>query len=201
MHSFLPRGLIAAALATATLLAPVATVHACSCAAFGTTADAVAAADLAFVGTVAGTAPGGEDPMMGVPLVRYAFEVERASQVTPAVVEVAALDDGGGPSCGFTFGVGERWLVVATSEGGSLRSNLCSGNVPVEGIGEAEMADLVALLPVEPEPTSPPPAAAPAASPSGAGAGMPLLAVLVGLAATGALIAVMVPALRRGGSR
>ena len=138
--------------------------------------------------------------MMGVPLVRYAFEVERASQVTPAVVEVAALDDGGGASCGFTFGVGERWLVVATSEGGSLRSNLCSGNVPVEGIGEAEIADLVDLLPVEPEPTSPPPAAAPAASPSG-GAGMPLLAVLVGLAATGALIAVMVPALRRGRPR
>lgn len=161
--------------------------------------DAVEFADLAFVGTVAETAPGGQDPVMGVPLVRYAFEVERASEPTGPVVEVAALDDGGGASCGFTFGVGERWFVAATSEDGVLRSHLCSGNIPMEGMDAAQMAQLVELLPMEPSPATPAPASAPSASADQPGIGMPVLAAVIGLSAAGALAFVLM-SLRRGRS-
>lgn len=197
MRRFVVRGLIAAALTVATLAAPVATVHACSCVGL-TTPEAVEAADLAFVGTVADSIVTGQDPMLGVPLVRYAFEVERASQPTGSLVEVAAHDDGGGASCGFSFGVGERWLVAAHSEGGDLRSTLCSGNQMLADIGDAEMAQLIELLPMEPVPATPRPEPAPAAAASNAGVEAPILAGLVGLAAAVALAAVMVVALRRG---
>lgn len=199
MRRFLVRGLIAAALTVATLAAPVASVHACSCAGV-TTPDAVEAADLAFVGTVADSIVTGQDPMLGVPLVRYAFEVERASQQTGPLVEVAAHDDGGGASCGFTFGVGERWFVVAQSEGGALRSTLCSGNQMLADIGDAEMAQLIELLPMEPVAATPGPEPAPAASASDAGVDPPIMAAVIGLAAAVALAAVMVVAFRRGRS-
>lgn len=200
MHQFLVRGLVAAALAVAIIAAPVATVHACSC---GTLepAAAIEFADLAFVGTVAASAQVGRDPVMGGPLVRYAFEVERASRATGPIVEVAAHDDGGG-SCGFTFGVGERWFVVATREDGSLRSNLCSGNLLIEGMSDAEATDLVELLPMEPVPPTLGPTAAPPGSPAppaDANVAMPIsAALLIGLAAAAALALVMVLALRRG---
>jgi len=197
MHGFLLRGLVAAALAVATLAVPVASVHACSCMGF-TTADAVEAADLAFVGTVAATAPGGQDPMMGVPLVRYAFDVERASQQIGPVVEVSAHDDGGGASCGFTFGVGERWFVAAMSEGGGLRSNLCSGNLMLADIGDAEMAKLIELLPEQPVAATDSPPTAPPASPTDGNVATPIAAaLLIGLAAAAALAVVLLMAFRR----
>lgn len=202
MHQFLVRGLVAAALAVAIIAAPVATVHACSCATLEPgAAAAIEFADLAFVGTVAASAQVGRDPAMGGPLVRYAFEVERASRATGPIVEVAAHDDGGG-SCGFTFGVGERWFVVATREDGSLRSNLCSGNLLIEGMSDAEATDLGELLPMEPVPQTLGPTAAPPGSPAppaDANVAMPIsAALLIGLGAAAALALVMVLALRRG---
>lgn len=197
MHGFLSRGLVAAAFAVAILAVPVVSVHACSCMGF-TTADAVEAADLAFVGTVAATAPGGQDPMMGVPVVRYAFDIERASQETGPVVEVSAHDDGGGASCGFTFGVGQRWFVAAMSEGGGLRSNLCSGNVMLADIGDAEMAELIELLPEQPVAATDAPPTAPRASPTDANVATPIAAaLLIGLAAAVALGVVLWMAFRR----
>jgi hypothetical protein len=185
------RGMAAAALAVAMLAAPAATVHACSCVG-SSTADAVEFATIAFVGTVAERAPGGQDPMLGAPLVRYAFAVERASKATGPIVEVVSHDDPGGSSCGFSFGAGERWFVVAMAQDGMLRTSLCSGNLPIEGIGDADMAELVGLLPVEP---------VPAEQPSGdAGISIPaplLVALLVvGILATGSAWA-----FRRGRAR
>lgn len=201
MHGFLLRGLVAAALAVVTIAVPVASVHACSCMGF-TTADAVEAADLAFIGTVAATAPGGQDPMMGVPVVRYAFDVERASQEIGPVVEVSAHDDGGGASCGFTFAVGQRWFVAAMSEGGGLRSNLCSGNVMLADIGDADMAELIELLPEQPvaatDAATDAPPTAPPASPADANVATPIAAaLLIGLAAAAALGVVLLMAFRR----
>ena len=211
MHGFLSRGLIAAALALATVAVPIATVHACSCIEMQPAA-AVEFADVAFVGTVADAEPGGQDPMMGAPLVRYAFEVERASEEIGPVIEVVALDDGGGASCGFTFGPGERWFVAAMSEGGSLQSNLCSGNLKLTGMSDAQIADLLELLPMEPVGATPQPTTAPPAAPAASAApapvtptattvAMPIVAALVvGIAAAGALGLVLVLALRRGRS-
>lgn len=195
MRRLLVRSTIAAALAVSTLAAPLASVHACSCVAFST-AEAVEAADLAFVGTVADAAPGGQDPAMGMALVRYAFEIERASEQVGPMVEVVSHDDPGGASCGFAFGVGERWFVASASEGGLLRTNLCSGNRLVDDLGPAEADELVTLLPVEPVAVSPDPDPAPA-SPSATGIdGAVIAAVLVGLAAAAALAVVVVAAFR-----
>lgn len=183
--------MVAAGLAVAMLGAPAATVHACSCVGFST-AEAVDFATIAFVGTVADRAPGGQDPMLGAPLVRYAFAVERASKATGPIVEVVSHDDPGGSSCGFSFGHGERWFVAATAEDGVLRTSLCSGNAPIEGLGDADMAELVGLLPVEPVPGDLPSADAGLSIPA------PLLVALIGV---GVLAAGSAWAFRRGRAR
>lgn len=185
------RGVVAAGLAIATLAAPAATVHACSCVGFST-AEAVEFATIAFVGTVAERGPGGQDPMLGAPLVRYAFAVERASKATGPIVEVVSHDDPGGASCGFSFGEGERWFVAATAQDGLLRTSLCSGNAPIEGLGDADVAELVELLPVEPSPADPPSGGAGLSIPA------PLLVALIGV---GVLAAGSAWAFRRGRAR
>jgi hypothetical protein len=185
------RGMVAAGLAIATLAAPAATVQACSCVGFST-AEAVEFATIAFVGTVAERAPGGQDPMLGAPLVRYAFAVERASKASGPIVEVVSHDDPGGASCGFSFGHGERWFVAATAQDGLLRTSLCSGNVPIEGLGDADMAELVGLLPVEPVPADLPSGDAGLSIPA------PLLVTLIGVAVLAAGSAL---AFRRGRAR
>jgi hypothetical protein len=185
------RGMVAAGLAIATLAAPAATVQACSCVGFST-AEAVEFATIAFVGTVAERAPGGQDPMLGAPLVRYAFAVERASKASGPIVEVVSHDDPGGASCGFSFGHGERWFVAATAQDGLLRTSLCSGNAPIEGLGDADMAELVGLLPVEPVPADLPSGDAGLSIPA------PLLVTLIGVAVLAAGSAL---AFRRGRAR
>lgn len=186
------RGLVVAiGLVAGLTAAPVATVNACSCVGFSA-AEAVQFADLAFVGTVADAAPGGQDEVMGAQLVRYAFAVERASKTTGPIVEVVSHDDPGGASCGFSFGRGERWFVAATAEDGVLRSNLCSGNLPLEGLGDVEMAELVELLPIEPVPGDPPNGGAGLSIPT------PLLVAVIGV---GVLAAGSALAFRRGRAR
>jgi len=181
------RGLAAAALAVTMLAAPIATVSACSCVGFSL-ADSVDSADIAFIGTVVDSAPAGQDALMGVPLVRYAFELERASEASGPIVEVAAHDDGGGASCGFSFGDGERWFVAAATQDGVLRTTLCSGNRPAGDLAADEMAALVELLPVEP---------APADEPRGdAGFSIPA-PLLVALAGAGIVVAAAAWAFRR----
>ena len=183
MHRLLLRSAVATSLAIAILAAPAATVHACSCAQLSG-AESVEFGDLAFIGTVTNAAPGGQDDMMGAPLVHYAFEVERASQETGPAVEVVSHDDPGGASCGFSFGVGERWFVAAATEGDLLRTNLCSGNRLADELDDAEMTALVKLLPIEPVPGEEPGGAAGFSIP------VPLLAAIVGvglLAAASAL--------------
>ena len=190
MRRFL-RGIVAVGLAITMLAAPAATVHACSCVGFST-AEAVEFATIAFVGTVAERAPGGQDPMLGAPLVRYAFAVERASKATGPIVEVVSHDDPGGASCGFSFGEGERWFVAATAQDGLLRTSLCSGNMPIEGLGDAEVTELVARLPIEPSPAEVPSGDARLSIPA------PLVVALIGV---GVLAAGSAWAFRRGRAR
>jgi hypothetical protein len=196
MQRSLSRGLIAAALLIAMLAAPVASVHACSCVGMDV-ATAIEVADLAIVGTVADAVPGGQDPNLGMTLVRYAFEVERASEPTGPIVEVSSHDDDMGASCGFSFGVGEQWLVAATTDAGTLRTTLCSGNLLVEEMGGAQLEEVAGLLPFEPTSDAPTPAPARVPAPTVGGVEFPLAAaVVIGLAASVALALVLTIAMR-----
>ncbi|HEX2221628.1 MAG TPA: hypothetical protein VHK06_03815 [Candidatus Limnocylindria bacterium] len=107
---------------------------ACSCAAM-TPDQALAASDAAFVGAVieAPPAPGPGAPLVDPPFEEtapFAFEVEGVAKgdvTQPAVV----LGSFNGAACGMSFAPGERWLVFATAEGGSLTTNLCAGSIPL----------------------------------------------------------------------
>lgn len=146
------RLLLAVVVALGLSAIPIATVQACSCAMPGSPAETVATADLAFVGTVVDTAPApaAADGFGG--MVRYAFEVERASAPTDATVEVRAVGGDGGASCGIEFGLGERWFVAAHRDAGSLQTNLCSGNLVADGMSAAELERLADVLSVVPAP-------------------------------------------------
>ena len=146
------RLLLAAGLALGLSTVPIATVQACSCAMPGSPAETAAAADLAFIGTVVDTAPAPAEAEGVGGMVRYAFEVERASAATDAVVEVRAIGGDGGASCGIEFGLGERWFVAADGDAGTLQTNLCSGNLVADGMAEAELERLADALPVVPAP-------------------------------------------------
>lgn len=181
------RLLLGGALAFGLSLVPIATVQACSCAMPGSPAETVAASDLAFVGTVVDVAPAPAGANGGGQLVRYAWEVERASAPTAAIVEVRALGGDGGAACGMTFGLGERWFVAAYRDGEALQTGLCSGNLSIEGMGAADLDAVTAALPVEPAPD-------PDSSPveEAEADRLPLLPAAIGAAAALAIAAVLV---------
>lgn len=187
-----PRLFAALSLAFALTAVPIASVQACSCGMLGGPADIIATSDLAFVGTVASADQKGNDPAGFGQMIRYAFLVERASApIDGSVVHVDALGGDGGASCGFTFGMGERWLVDARlADDGSLMTGLCSGNAMIEQMGEAELAAVVELLPVTPDPD--------ADGPEGGTIDVPMPVIFGGLAVAG-LVAVSLIAFRRGG--
>ena len=97
------RVLAALVLAIGLSAVPLSIARACSCMDPGGPAEIIEAAELAFIGTVVNGGRRGDGPFgPGAPMVRYAFDVERASApISSDVVHVEALDDGGGASCGF----------------------------------------------------------------------------------------------------
>lgn len=182
------RLLIACAMALGLTSVPLVAALACSCAMPAGPAETAAAAHLAFVGTVVDAAAAPKDPDGFGQVVRYAFKVERTSvPIDGDTVEVRALGGDGGASCGFTFGEGERWFVAAHRQEGALETNLCSGNVLVESMSDAELARLMSALPVA---SSEAPPAEESAFPIPG-------AVLVGAAAVAGLAAVTFLAFRR----
>ncbi len=187
------------ALAILTLLigvfvTPLNPAYACSCATPGAPADVIATAEVAFLGSVVATAPGGGDPNGLGPMVRYAFAVERASVPTDGVLEVEAIGGDGGASCGFTFSEGERWFVAAYGDGGTLQTNLCSGNVLVETMAAGELERVRQLLPEAPVAVSDPAA-------EGTGLTGSFLPVAVAILSVVALGGLMVLAFGRSGAR
>ncbi len=148
------RVLAALVLAIGLSAVPLSIARACSCMDPGGPAQIIEAAELAFIGTVVNAEEVGDGPFgPGAPMVRYAFDVERASApISSDVVHVEALDDGGGASCGFTFGVGERWFVSAAAAPGdaALTTWLCNGNIRMDQLGADGADEVLALLPVEP---------------------------------------------------
>jgi hypothetical protein len=183
------RTLLGVTLALLPAAVPFRQVAACSCAGAGTPEQVVSGAELAFIGTVVDTAPGGPSDFGGSN-VRYAFEVEQASVPTAHVVVIQALDDGGGASCGMTFGIGERWLVTAYRQGAELETNLCSTNQRTEEMAAPDLVAYTRLLPNVPEEVDPAPGAA------GADISIPAATAIVVLSALG-LGAVVLLVLRR----
>lgn len=165
---------------------------ACSCMTLGVD-EAAAVADAVFAGTVVNHVPvGAETGPLGamaatvpapMPLGQmvYTFAVEGVAKgEVPAQVEVLAGGDGA--SCGFSFGMNERWLVFTTWDGAMHSTGLCSGNVALEQGADAPLP-LTAPSELAEEPAS-----APAPIP------MPVLIVLGTVAA---VLAVSVLAFRR----
>ena len=180
------RTLLVLALALVATAVPIRQVAACSCMAFGSPEELVAAHEVTFIGTVVDTAPG-EGGGIGGRNVLYAFDVERASEATDAVLAVQAVDDDGGASCGFAFGVGERWLVAAYRQGAQLETSLCSGNQLAGDMAADELATYADLLPnVPPEPADP------ANEPAGqSDVSIPVAVALGGLAVLGLAAAML----------
>jgi len=174
------RILTALAVASALLAVPIATVNACSCVGF-TVQEAVAAADIAFVGTL--TATSAEPDPNSMEPITWRFDVERANrEVSGAKIDISAPVDSGA-NCGVSFGIGERWLVLASRIEGSLTSSSCAGNVPMSA-ADPQLAAFVeeAMAPV----STPPPAAAPEAAPSASS--LPLIPIGIGLAVVAVVV-------------
>ncbi|MBA2264053.1 MAG: hypothetical protein H0W10_05280 [Chloroflexi bacterium] len=124
-------------------MAVPARVAACSCME-RTLADAIREADVAFVGTLAGTdqpIPAAMQP--GKSEIVWSWDVERSREAlsTTRIDLVAWPDDGA--NCGVSFGVGEKWLVIAHNSEGRLTSSSCSMNQRMDGI-EPEVEEQVA---------------------------------------------------------
>lgn len=149
---------MALALWIGTLTMPLATVQACSCAGFPTVLEGVRAAvadgRVALIGSIVDAAPAPPEPKGFGPMVRYAVAVERASAPVASLLEVQTLDDGGGAACGIGFTIGERWVIVADGANGVLHTDLCSGNVPTDGLAAAEEAAIADALPFVPDATT-----------------------------------------------
>ena len=123
-------------LAVAASAAPTGTAVACSCG-FSGYADAIAAADVAFIGTVvAEHEPNGFDELM--PEAIYAFEVARAKAPMESPYELSVVF-GDGANCGFDMSIGEEYVVIASAWEGHLTTNLCNGTALTEHLDPGEL--------------------------------------------------------------
>ena len=163
-------------LVLAMAVAVPARVAACSCME-QTLAEAVRGADVAFVGTLAGTdrpIPAAMQP--GMEEIVWSWDVERSRDGTESPqIQLAAWPDDGA-NCGVSFGLGERWLVIAHQSEGRLSSSSCSMNQLMDGSQpdvEAQIADMVTIV----SPTAAGETAAQSSSPS-----LPVLLVMGAIA-------------------
>jgi hypothetical protein len=115
-------GLLAGMLAVAWLFVPVERAWACSCAG---APDEVhyEQATAVFIGTAVER----RDPREGPATLRWTFAVESVSKGDAAPRQVV-LTPAGGNICEFTFTIGERYQVYASTDAGELWTGLCSGN-------------------------------------------------------------------------
>ena len=122
--------LIGFGLMLATIFIPEQKAYACSCASRGSLEKLENYAAV-FTGTVVGK--GGKKRFAHDTSRKYTFQVDTAWKgVSDSRATVYSLD-GGEASCGYSFAKGKRYLVFTYEEQGSLKTNLCSGNLQVEG--------------------------------------------------------------------
>jgi hypothetical protein len=182
MTSRLWRALAALALVLGVSAVPIATVMACDCM-FTELPDAVRDADVAFVGTLAGSSEAAPAIDRGLPPEQtWTWTVERSRDPIDATrVDVVAWEDDGA-NCGVSFATNERWLVLGYLEDGRLLTNSCMRNQRLDGSdpdGEAIIASLI-TAPVE---SSPSEAGIQVPAPVLVATGMALALVVVGAVA------------------
>ena len=138
--------------------APIGSALACSCG-FPGYADAIAAADVAFIGTVvAEEEPAGFDGGRPMPQAMYAFDVSRSKGPMESPYELSVAF-GNGANCGFDMSVGEEYVVIASEWEGNLATNLCSGTALTQHIDPGELNRIEDALAVrEPGEVAPSPA-------------------------------------------
>ena len=140
---------LAIAFALAVTTVPISRVAACSCG-FPGYQEAIAAADVAFIGTIVAKGeppPFGGDPMQTAPHA-LAVKLSKTQMPSPFELEVAA---GGGASCGLDMSVGEEWVVIASEWEGRLMTDLCNGSTLAADLDPGELARIEgALSPNEP---------------------------------------------------
>jgi hypothetical protein len=140
-------------------------------------------ADAAFVGSVVGEQAVDERTTLQTFRVRSVYKGELGSTVQV----IAPLGSGGGSSCGILFGPGEVAVIlhrIRDGQGSEWTTDVCS------------RITIVQLTRVAPRPTSPPPTPSPTptlapAPASGSDAGLGWSAVLIGLLAGVAAIALV----------
>lgn len=138
--------LVAFVVALAAAAAPSGVVLACSCA-FPGYIEAIASADVAFIGTVVGEEePAGFDerPM---PEARYAFSIARSKAPMTSPFELGVVF-GNGANCGFDMSLGEEYVVIASVWEGRLMSNLCHGTTLTESLEEVDLLAIEGALPI-----------------------------------------------------
>jgi hypothetical protein len=170
-------------------LVPIRQVTACDCA-VRELPEAIAEAEVAIIGTLAGAGGAAAVPGMAAEPTEYVWSIERARDPMSAVtLSVAAWPDDGA-NCGISFAADERWLILASQSEGRLETNGCMSNIrldeaPPEIVG---MVESQVAVPVDPR-----------ASEAERG-GPPPLPILVALGALVVMTAVSVLAFRRAGS-
>lgn len=127
--------------------APTGVALACSCG-FPGYADAIAGADVAFIGTVvAENEPDGFGGGRAMPQAMYAFDVARSKAPMESPYELS-VTFGDGANCGFDMSVGEEYVVIASEWEGTLTTNLCDGTALTEHIDPGELGRIEHALAV-----------------------------------------------------
>lgn len=140
------RLLLAVGLAIGVVALPIERAAACSCLEVELP-DAIRSADVAVVARLTErSGPSGDEPMVEELNWTWTVERTRAPIEGDRLTVTAAPEDGA--NCGVTFGIGERWLLLATLHGGRLDTNGCMRNQRMDGSdpeSEALISELVPL--------------------------------------------------------
>ena len=166
------RPLLAVTAAIALTAVPTVSVMACSC--METSVEqAVAEADLAIVGTLVAV----QEPPAGALDQPMAMEWSIERSRDPLDVDRATIIGwpDNGANCGVSFGVGDRWLVLASMTDAGLETHGCLPNRPIAADDPESAAIIEAMTPVGASAT-------PEAAESGPEVPLPLLAGGVALA-------------------
>lgn len=174
MHPSALRLVQAAILALGVASIPLTTVSACSCA-MQELPDAIASAEVAVVGTVESVEPVADMDFGDGLLTTWTVTGSR-DPIGTASLAIHSVKDSGA-NCGISFGVDERWLVLAYQGERGLETNGCMMNRRLDGGDvetEALIAEAMTPVTVTTEPEEP---------------GLAIPVAIIGLAAAGLLVA------------
>jgi len=122
--------------------------YACSCLSANSPLHSLEGSDAVFLGKVTNTEgiPRGDEEFVGADDVMITFEVSKVWKGPPSktLVVVTALE---GATCGLgrSFMIGEEYIVYASSEGGELRTHLCTRTAHITTAQE-DLAELNTLV-------------------------------------------------------